>query len=150
LTQRDMELEASVQVACERLMLHMAEAAHGEAGLENLCVAGGVALNCVGNGKLLREGPFKRMWIQPAAEDAGGALGVAQLAWHRKCRGVRTVTGKDQMRGELLGRSTRTPRPRPAWTRRMRRSSACQRMTAPGAWRRCSPREWSLVGSADE
>ncbi|MEP7381432.1 MAG: carbamoyltransferase [Gemmatimonadota bacterium] len=104
LTQRDMDLAASVQAVCERIMLHMAQAAHRETGLENLCMAGGVALNCVGNGKLLREGPFKRLWIQPAAGDAGGALGVAQLAWHRHCHGARTVTpGVDQMRGALLG-----------------------------------------------
>lgn len=103
LTQRDMDLAASVQAACERIMLHMAEAAHKETGLDNLCMAGGVALNCVGNGKLLREGPFRRIWIQPAAGDAGGALGVAQLAWHRKCLGPRMVAGKDQMRGTLLG-----------------------------------------------
>ncbi len=104
LTQRDMDLAASVQSACEQIMMHMAQAAHRETGLENLCLAGGVALNCVGNGKLLRNGPFKRLWIQPAAGDAGGALGVAQLAWHRQCRGARTVTpGIDQMRGALLG-----------------------------------------------
>ncbi len=79
LTQREMDLAKSVQVVCEEIMLRMARTAHRETGLENLCLAGGVALNCVANGRVLREGPFKRLWIQPAAGDAGGALGVAQL-----------------------------------------------------------------------
>ena len=74
-----MDLARSVQVVCEEIMLRMARTAHRKTGLDNLCLAGGVALNCVGNGRLLREGPFKRIWIQPAAGDAGGALGVAQL-----------------------------------------------------------------------
>lgn len=104
LTQRDMDLAASVQAACERIMLHMAHAAHRETGMDNLCMAGGVALNCVGNGVLLREGPFKRLWIQPAAGDAGGALGVAQLAWHRHLGAPRTVVpGRDAMQGAFLG-----------------------------------------------
>jgi len=84
LTQREMDLARSVQVVCEEIMLRMARSAHRETGLDNLVLAGGVALNCVGNGRLLREGPFKRLWIQPAAGDAGGALGVAQLIAHRK------------------------------------------------------------------
>jgi len=83
LTQREMDLARSVQVVCEEIMLRMARTVHRETGMENLCLAGGVALNCVGNGRLLREGPFKRLWIQPAAGDAGGALGIAQLIWHR-------------------------------------------------------------------
>ncbi|HVK85202.1 MAG TPA: carbamoyltransferase N-terminal domain-containing protein, partial [Kofleriaceae bacterium] len=104
LTQRDMDLARSVQDACERIMMHMARAAHKDTGSENLCMAGGVALNCVGNGKLLRNGPFKNIWIQPAAGDAGGALGVAQLIWHRHCDKPRTVVpGKDQMNGSYLG-----------------------------------------------
>ncbi len=77
LTQREMDLAASVQVVTEEIMLRMARHVQRETGMENLCLAGGVALNCVGNGRLLREGPFKRLWIQPAAGDAGGALGVA-------------------------------------------------------------------------
>ena len=92
LTQREMDLARSVQVVCEEIMLRMARTAHKETGLENLCLAGGVALNCVGNGRLLREGPFKQLWIQPAAGDAGGALGVAQLIRHRHLRQPRTVT----------------------------------------------------------
>jgi carbamoyltransferase len=83
LTQREMDLARSVQVVCEEVMMRMARTAHRATGLENLCLAGGVALNCVGNGHVLREGPFKRIWIQPAAGDAGAALGVAQLVWHR-------------------------------------------------------------------
>jgi len=82
----------------------MARTVHKATGLENLCLAGGVALNCVGNGRLLREGPFKQLWIQPAAGDAGGALGVAQLIWHRHCQQPRRVTpGQDAMKGAYLG-----------------------------------------------
>src|SRR3989475_2231644 len=104
LTQREMDLARSIQVVCEEIMLRMARAVHRETGSDNLCLAGGVALNCVGNGRLLREGPFKRLWIQPAAGDAGGALGVAQLIWHRHCKRPRQVTqGKDGMRGAYLG-----------------------------------------------
>jgi len=106
LTQREMDLARSVQVVCEEIMLRMARTVHRETGAENLCLAGGVALNCVANGRLLREGPFKRLWIQPAAGDAGGALGVAQLIWHRHCKSPRTVTpGRDSMHGAYLGPS---------------------------------------------
>src|SRR5689334_703202 len=86
LTQKEMDLARSVQVVCEEIMLRMARTAHRLTGSKNLCLAGGVALNCVGNGRLLREGPFENIWIQPAAGDAGGALGVALLAWHRHCQ----------------------------------------------------------------
>ena len=103
LTQREMDLARSIQEVCEEVVLRMARTVHRETGLENLCLAGGVALNCVGNGRLLREGPFKELWIQPAAGDAGGALGVAQLVWHRQCRKPRTANGRDQMRGAYLG-----------------------------------------------
>jgi len=106
LTQREMDLARSVQVVCEEIMLRMARTVQRETGMENLCLAGGVALNCVGNGRLLREGPFRRLWIQPAAGDAGGALGVAQLIWHRHLGQPRDVTPhKDQMRGAYLGPS---------------------------------------------
>jgi carbamoyltransferase len=106
LTQREMDLARSVQVVCEEIMLRMARTAHKETGSENLCLAGGVALNCVGNGRLLREGPFKRIWIQPAAGDAGGALGVAQLIWHRHAGQPRTLNGcNDAMKGAYLGPS---------------------------------------------
>jgi carbamoyltransferase len=104
LTQKEMDLARSVQEVTEEIMMRMARTAHRETGLENLCLAGGVALNCVGNGKLLRESPFKRLWIQPAAGDAGGALGVAQLIWYRHCGRRRTVvSGKDSMKGAYLG-----------------------------------------------
>jgi carbamoyltransferase len=106
LTQREMDLARSVQDVCEEIMLRMARTAHQETGLENLCLAGGVALNCVGNGRILREGPFRRLWIQPGAGDAGGALGVAQLIWHRHCQQPRHVTpGRDGMQGAYLGPS---------------------------------------------
>jgi carbamoyltransferase len=83
LTQREMDLARSVQDITEEVMLKMATFAHRETGMRDLCLAGGVALNCVGNGRLLREGPFDHLWIQPAAGDAGGALGVATSLWHR-------------------------------------------------------------------
>jgi carbamoyltransferase len=106
LAQRDMDLARSVQTVCEEVMMRMAGTAHRETGLPNLCLAGGVALNCVGNGRVLREGPFERIWIQPAAGDAGGALGVAQLIWHRHLSKERRVTeGCDGMRGSYLGPS---------------------------------------------
>ena len=106
LTQREMDLARSIQEVTEEIMMRMARTAHKETGSENLCLAGGVALNCVGNGRLLREGPFKNIWIQPAAGDAGGALGVAQLIWYRHCKQPRTVVpGKDSMRGAYLGPS---------------------------------------------
>src|SRR2546428_395322 len=104
LTQREMDLAHSIQVVCEEIMLRMARTVHRETGMENLCLAGGVALNCVANGRILREGPFKRLWIQPAAGDAGGALGVAQLIWHRYCKNARRLTPEsDGMRGAYLG-----------------------------------------------
>jgi len=104
LTQREMDLARSVQEVCEEVMLRMVRTAHRETGLDRLCLAGGVALNCVGNGRILREGPFKEVWIQPAAGDAGGALGVAQLIWHRHCRQERGAAGgRDRMRGASLG-----------------------------------------------
>src|SRR6059036_1511526 len=104
LTQREMDLARSVQVVCEEIMLRMARTLHRETGLDNLCLAGGVALNCVGNGRLLREGPFKRLWIQPAAGDAGGAVGVA-LTIHHKVLGQprRHRSEGDSMHGSYLG-----------------------------------------------
>ena len=106
LTQREMDLARSVQAVCEEVMLRMARTAHEETGAKNLCLAGGVALNCVGNGRLLREGPFEKVWIQPASGDAGGALGVAQLIWHRYLGKPRSVDGvHDTMKGSYLGPS---------------------------------------------
>lgn len=103
LTQREMDLARSVQDVCEEVMLRMSRTVHKNTGLPYLCLAGGVALNCVGNGRILREGPFERLWIQPAAGDAGGALGVAQLIWHRHHQKSRTVNPSDSMRGAYLG-----------------------------------------------
>ncbi len=104
LTQKEMDLARSVQAVCEEIMLRMARTAHKRTGSENLCLAGGVALNCVGNGRLLREGPFKHVWIQPASGDAGGALGVAQLIHYRHFKQPRTVVpGRDAMRASYLG-----------------------------------------------
>jgi carbamoyltransferase len=104
LTQREMDLAASVQVVTEEIMLRMARHVHRESGgLENLCLAGGVALNCVGNGRLLREGPFKRLWIQPAAGDAGGALGVALTIYHKVLGNERRPRPLDAMKGSYLG-----------------------------------------------
>jgi carbamoyltransferase len=82
LTQDDMDLARSIQVITEEVVLKMASYAHKETGLKRLCMAGGVALNCVGNGRILREGPFDSVFIQPAAGDAGGALGIALAIWH--------------------------------------------------------------------
>src|SRR5262249_51883785 len=83
LTQREMDLARSVQDITEEVMLKMTRFAHQETGLRDLCLAGGVALNCVGNGKILRDGTYDQIWIQPAAGDAGGAVGVALALWHR-------------------------------------------------------------------
>ena len=83
LTQRDMDLARSIQEVTEEVMLRLVRSLQRETGAENLCMAGGVALNCVGNGRILREGPFKRLWIQPSAGDAGGAIGAALTAWHK-------------------------------------------------------------------
>src|SRR6185295_7532075 len=83
--------------------LKMARFAHRETGARDLCMAGGVALNCVGNGRLLREGPFENIWIQPAAGDAGGALGVALFIWHQLLDKPRTPKLTDSQHGSLLG-----------------------------------------------
>ena len=99
--QRHMDVARSIQMVCEELVLGLARRARDVTGCDNLCLAGGVALNCVANGRLLRENMFKRLWIQPAAGDAGGALGAALAAWHS--REARTPEANDSMRGSLLG-----------------------------------------------
>jgi carbamoyltransferase len=103
LTQREMDLARSVQDVTEEVMLRLARSLHRDTGAEHLCLAGGVALNCVGNGRLLREGPYRSIWIQPAAGDAGGAVGVALSAWHRFENRERRSPAGDGMRGGLLG-----------------------------------------------
>jgi carbamoyltransferase len=104
LTQREMDLARSIQDVTEEVMLRLARTLHRETGAENLCLAGGVALNCVGNGRLLREGPYQGLWIQPAAGDAGGAIGAALSAWHRLEGNERKATeADDAMRGGYLG-----------------------------------------------
>ncbi len=104
LTQREMDLACSLQEVTEEIMLRMARHVKKETGERNLVLAGGVALNCVGNGRILREGPFESIWIQPAAGDAGGALGAALLAWYSYLGNPRQADGcKDRQYGSLLG-----------------------------------------------
>jgi carbamoyltransferase len=104
LTQREMDLAASIQAVCEEVMRRQARALAKETGMKNLCLAGGVALNCVANGKVLRDGCFERMWIQPAAGDAGGAVGAALVAHHIHRGQPRRADGKhDVMKGSFLG-----------------------------------------------
>lgn len=104
LDQRHKNLAASIQAVCEEVMVRMARHARELTGSKNLCLAGGVALNCVGNGRILREKIFDRLWIQPAAGDAGGALGAALFAWHAVLGRVRDADGvRDGQRGSLLG-----------------------------------------------
>lgn len=103
LTQFQMDVAASIQEVTEEVMLKTARYAKEVTGKDNLCLAGGVALNCVGNGVILREGPFDKIWIQPAAGDAGGALGAAQFVWHNLLNEARTVMPADSQRGSLLG-----------------------------------------------
>nr|MDQ3805820.1 hypothetical protein [Acidobacteriota bacterium] len=107
-TQREMDLARSVQEVTEEAMLRMARHVHKVTGEKNLCLAGGVALNCVGNGRILREGPFEKIWVQPAAGDAGGSLGAALSVWHQYLGNERRVEevcrGRaDGMRGAYLG-----------------------------------------------
>lgn len=102
-TQREMDLAASIQAVTEEIVLRTARHVHWQTGMKNLCLAGGVALNCVVNGRLLREGPFENLWIQPAAGDAGGALGVALLIWHQLLGNARTPQARDSQHGSLLG-----------------------------------------------
>lgn len=102
-TQREMDLAASIQLVTEEIVLKLGQTVHGELGTPHLCLAGGVALNCVANGRLLREGPFSDIWIQPAAGDAGGAVGAALAAWHEYLDRPRQVNGADAMAGAYLG-----------------------------------------------
>ncbi len=105
ITRREMDIAASIQAVTEEIMLRVARYAHELTGLPNLVLAGGVALNCVGNGRILREGPFDQLWIQPAAGDAGGAVGAALFAWHQLMEQPREVSAQDAQSGSLLGPS---------------------------------------------
>ena len=103
-TQKDMDLAASIQAVTEEVILQLTRSLQAETGAQNLCLAGGVALNCVANGKVLRDGRFKNIWIQPAAGDAGGALGAALAGYHMSLGKPRTASGKgDAMQGSYLG-----------------------------------------------
>ena len=104
LTQFHMDMASSIQAVTEEIVMKLAQNLRSEYGIENLCLAGGVALNCVANGKLQKSGIFKNIWIQPAAGDAGGALGAALALWHHELEQPRTVVpGEDSMRGSYLG-----------------------------------------------
>jgi carbamoyltransferase len=108
LTQREMDIAASIQVVTEEVVLRLANTLHKETGEKNLCLAGGVALNCVANGRLLREGPYENIWIQPAAGDAGGAIGAAAIVWHDYDKQPRKLNSNsspaaDRMHGSYLG-----------------------------------------------
>ena len=103
ITQREMDIAASIQVVTEEIVLKIAAHAHAITGSRNLVMAGGVALNCVANGRVLREGPFDEVWIQPAAGDAGGALGAALFTWHQLLDKPRQAKADDDQSGSLLG-----------------------------------------------
>jgi carbamoyltransferase len=103
ISQREMDIAASIQKVTEEIMLRMANYAHKQTGSKNLVLAGGVALNCVSNGRILREGPFENVWIQPAAGDAGGALGSALFTWYQLLGNERTCESPDFQSGSLLG-----------------------------------------------
>jgi carbamoyltransferase len=103
LTQHHMDLAASIQAVTEEIVLRLTRSIRRETGIRNLCLAGGVALNCVANGKVMRDEQYDGLWIQPAAGDAGGALGAAMAVHHIHLRQPRTVTGQDKMHGSFLG-----------------------------------------------
>jgi carbamoyltransferase len=103
ISQKEMDIASSIQAVTEEVVLRLSRTLHRELGVDYLCLAGGVALNCVANGRILREGPFRDIWIQPAAGDAGGALGAALVAWHEYNDQPRHVNGHDAMAGSYLG-----------------------------------------------
>jgi carbamoyltransferase len=103
LTQREMDIAASIQAVTEEIMFRAVRHVHNRTGMKNLVLAGGVALNCVGNGRILHEGPFDKIWIQPAAGDAGGALGAALFVWYQLLNNERRVDGHDKQQASLLG-----------------------------------------------
>jgi carbamoyltransferase len=103
LTQREMDIAASIQAVTEKIMLRLARHVQQQTKMKNLVLAGGVALNCVGNGRILSDGPFDNIWIQPAAGDAGGALGAALFVWYQLLENERKVDGGDKQHASLLG-----------------------------------------------
>ena len=103
LEQRHMDMAASIQKVTEEVVLRIGRELHRQTGMKDLVMAGGVALNCVANGRLLREGPFENIWIQPAAGDAGGALGAALFVWYQLLNKPRSANGKDAQKGSFLG-----------------------------------------------
>ncbi len=104
LEQKHMDIAASIQQVTQEVMVKTANHVHAITGEDNLCLAGGVALNCVGNGKILKQTPFKNIWIQPAAGDAGGALGAALFVWHQHMNQPRKADGaRDSQQGSFLG-----------------------------------------------
>lgn len=103
LSDREMDIAASIQVVTEEIVMRMVRHVHRQTGMKNLCLAGGVALNCVANGKVMRDGPFEKLWIQPAAGDAGGSAGVALLVWHQLMGNARIPRTRDGQKGSLLG-----------------------------------------------
>ena len=103
ITRKEMDIAASIQRVTEEIVLRIARTVAEETQRKNLCLAGGVALNCVANGRILREAPFEKLWIQPAAGDAGGAVGAALAVWHGLDGGKRQVNGHDHMSGSYLG-----------------------------------------------
>ncbi len=103
-TQKEMDLACSIQIVTEEIILKLVRNIHKEFNCDYLCLAGGVALNCVSNGRILRESPFKDVWIQPAAGDAGGALGAALTVWHEYLGNPRHTNGQDKMQGAYLGK----------------------------------------------
>lgn len=105
ITQREMDIAKSIQIVTEEIVLKLGKSVYEEYGLEYLCLSGGVALNCVSNGRLLREGPFKDIWIQPAAGDAGSALGAALIGWYEYMGNLRKTSSDDTMQGTFLGPS---------------------------------------------
>ena len=132
LTQRETDIARSIQVVTEDIVLRMARHAKALTGEENLCLSGGVALNCVANGRLLREGPFKNIWIQPAAGDAGGALGAAYVVWHMVQNQPRQSDNvHDRMKGALLG-PTFEEQEIAAFLEA--KGYPAERLTEPGAW----------------
>ena len=139
LTGREMDLAASIQRVMEEILLRMARHVHVRTGKSNLCLAGGVALNCVANGRILREGPFNEIWVQPAAGDAGGALGTALFIWHQLLGNPRRPQAPDGQAGSLLGPSYSERRSAPSSKRWAPTTNGSK---IPRCWCNVWPRSW--------